>query len=608
MAKKKNRKDKTKKNSSSKPVVKKEVQKAQETPTSKAKESSRQASKFTWDRLLIGGLILFVLMVRFKLLSVPFERDEGGFAYIAYQMLEGKSLYLDLYEIKPPLLYIIYAFFISLFGHSIEGVHFGLLLFDVAYIITLFAFAKYFFDKTIAVVAAFAFAILSLSPNLLGFAAHATHFAILPGLIGLFLLIKAIDNKQRRLFLFAGLACGLAFLVKQQAIHFMLFAGFYVIFEFVRQKPVDWKEWFISEALLVIGSVTPYLLVVLYMLVRGRFDDFWFYTVTWPTEFATSSQTGANYEIFKLQINRVIPNQEWLWYLGLGGVVSMFLVPIENRWRVFTLLFTLFMSFAVATGFHFYAHYFVVFIPALALLNGLFVRNIGVFINNILKVKWGIIVPLLFFVFAWTQIIRVDSTYFFQSDEDKILRNAYGTNPFPESKIIGDYLESISNPEDQVVIACSEPQIGFYAKRQSVSGQAFCYPLADNGAYMTKLQDEFINDIETQKPRFSVYTWMNTSWLNRDPTGRIFKFIEEYHQKYYNLIGVAECIPKRNVQNGPILYETFYKWNQEAIPYYNQRMQQWQKQNAALQKQGKPGQQRPPIITIWERKTEVPQS
>lgn len=605
MAKKKTHKSNSKKNSRDKANT---VAAGTSTEKTAVKEAPKKPSTFTWDRLLIGGLILFVLLVRFKLLSVPFERDEGGFAYIAYQMLEGKSLYLDLYEIKPPLLYVIYAFFIRVFGHSIEGIHFGLLLFDVAYIITLFAFAKYFFDKTVAVVAAFAFAILSLSPNLLGFAAHATHFAILPGLIGLFLLTKAIDNKKRSFFLYAGLACGLAFLVKQQAIHFMLFAGFYVIFECFRQKPIDWKEWFISEALLVIGSVSPYLLVVLYMLIRGHFDDFWFYTVTWPTEFATSSQTGANYEIFKLQINQVIPDQEWLWYLGLGGIISLFVVQIENRWRVFTLLFTLFMAFSVATGFHFYAHYFVVFIPALALLNGLFVRNIGLLINNILNIKWGFVVPLLFFVFAWTQIIRVDSSYFFQSNEDKILRDAYGTNPFPESKVIGDYLKSISNPDDKVLIACSEPQIGFYAQRQSVSGQAFCYPLVDNGAYMTKLQDEFIQDIETQQARFSVYTWMGTSWLNRDPTGRIFKFIEENHQKYYNLIGVAECIPTRNVQNGPIIYQTFYKWNQEAVPYYNQRMQQWQQQNAALQKQGKPGNPRPPVITIWERKPDAPKS
>ena len=604
MAKKKNRKESQKK----KTITNKETKKAEPVLPKDAANTTTTPSKLTWDVLLIGGLVLFVLLIRFKLLSIPFERDEGGFAYIAYQMLEGKSLYTDLYEIKPPLLYITYAFFIRVFGHSVEGIHTGLLIFDIAYIITLFAFAKYFFDKTIAVVAAFAFAILSLGPNLLGFAAHATHFAILPGLIGLFILTKAIDSQKKSLFLFAGLACGTAFLIKQQAIHFMLFSGFYVIFAFFRQKPIDWKNWFVSEVLLVIGSVTPYLSVVLYMLARGHFDDFWFYTVAWPTEFATSSQTGANYEIFKMQINQVIPDQEWIWYLGLGGAISMFLVKIDNRWRVFTLMFALFMSFGLATGFHFYAHYFVVFIPALALLNGMFVRNTGILINNILNINWGIIIPTVIFIFAWTQIIRVDSSYFFAPDEDKILRNAYGTNPFPESKIIGEYLKQISTPEDKIVVACSEPQISFYAKRESVTGQAFGYPLVYNGVYMKQLQDEFIQDVETGKPRFSVYTWMNTSWLNRDPTGRIFKFIEQYHQKYYNLIGVAECIPTRNIQNGPIIYQTFYKWNQDALPYYNQRMQQWQQQNAALQKQGKAGGPPPPMITIWERKPDVPSS
>mgnify|MGYP000203377953 CR=1 FL=1 len=62
-----------------------------------------------------------------------------------------------------------------------------------------------------------------------------------------------------------------------------------------------------------------------------------------------------------------------------------------------------------------------------------------------------------------------------------------------------------------------------------------------------------------------------------------------------------------NIIEVPI-YETFYKWNQEAINYYNQRMQQWQKENTALLNQGKPGKQRPSIITVWERKPNAPNS
>jgi 4-amino-4-deoxy-L-arabinose transferase-like glycosyltransferase len=560
--------------------------------------SNTKASFWTWDVFVLGALVLFVLMVRVNLLSVPFERDEGGFAYIAYQMIEGKQLYVDLYEIKPPLLYMTYALFITIFGHSVEGIHTGLLLFDVAYIILLFFFARSFFDKTVALVASFAFAILSLSPNLLGFAAHATHFAILPGLGGIMLLMKALEEDNKKLFFWAGLAFGAAFLYKQQVIHFMLFGGVYTIIDFARKKPSNWKNWFISEVILVLGSVLPYALVVLFMIITGRFDDFWFYTFTWPSEFATSSETGASWYIFDLQIKNVMTNQEWLWYLAPAGLVALFVVETKNQWRIFAGLFTLFMSLSVATGFHFYQHYFVVLIPAIALLNGFFVRNVGLLVNKFLKVNWGIVFPLALFALAWSQIIQHDSSYFFAPDSDKILHKAYGTNPFVESPIIGEFIQANSQPTDQLVIACSEPQIGFYAQRQSVTGHAFTYPLVDNGSYMQQLQDEFIEDITTKQPEISVFTFLGTSWLNRDPSGRLFNFMQKMHQENYQLIGVTDCIPMRKTQNGPIFYSMVYKWHQEALPYFNQRM--------AAVNQGQQNIQNMPIISIWKRRPAAP--
>lgn len=562
--------------------------------TTATPDPNAKPSFWTWDILVLGALLLFVLMVRVHLLSVPFERDEGGFAYIAYQMIEGKQLYVDLYEIKPPLLYMTYALFITIFGHSIEGIHTGLLLFDLAYILLLFFFARSFFDKTIALVASAAFAILSLSPNLLGFAAHATHFAILPGLGGIALLMKALETDHKKLFFWAGLAFGTAFLYKQQVIHFMLFGGVYTIVDFARKKPSNWKNWFISEAILVVGSVLPYALVVLFMIITGRFDDFWFYTFTWPSEFATSSETGASWYIFDLQIKNVITNQEWLWYLAPAGLVALFLVPTKNQWRFFIGLFALFMSLSVATGFHFYQHYFVVLIPAIALLNGFFVRNVGLLVNKFLNVNWGIVFPLALFALAWGQIIQHDSSYFFEPDPDKILHNAYGTNPFVESPVIGQFIQANSQPSDQLVIACSEPQIGFYAQRSSVTGHAFTYPLVDNGNYMQQLQDEFIEDITTKQPEISVFTFLGTSWLNRDPSGRLFNFMQKMHQEKYQLIGVTDCVPMRKTQNGPIFYSMIYKWHQEALPYFNQRM--------AAVNQGQQNIQNMPLISIWKRR------
>ena len=184
------------------------------------------------------------------------------------------------------------------------------------------------------------------------------------------------------------------------------------------------------------------------------------------------------------------------------------------------------------------------------------------------------------------------------------MRNAYGSNPFPESKVIGDWIKNYTQPEDKIVVACSEPQILFYAQRASVTGHIYTYPLVDNGKYMTQLQDEFIGDLK-KLPKISVFTYLGTSWLSRDQTGRVFKEIEQMHQKNYNLIGVAEAIPTRATNTSPIEWRMNYHWQKDAISYYNQRMQGWQQNNAKLQAAGRPTQPPPGLLTIWERKKEI---
>jgi hypothetical protein len=48
-------------------------------------------------------------VLRLPLLSVPLERDEGGYAYMADRMHQGDTLYLDLVETKPPGVFCAYG-------------------------------------------------------------------------------------------------------------------------------------------------------------------------------------------------------------------------------------------------------------------------------------------------------------------------------------------------------------------------------------------------------------------------------------------------------------------------------------------------------------------
>jgi hypothetical protein len=57
--------------------------------------------------IFICYCLVFILL-RLPMVSVPLERDEGSYAYVGWIWFFGKGLpYRDMYEMKPPLLYLI---------------------------------------------------------------------------------------------------------------------------------------------------------------------------------------------------------------------------------------------------------------------------------------------------------------------------------------------------------------------------------------------------------------------------------------------------------------------------------------------------------------------
>ena len=151
---------------------------------------------------LFGCLIAFIVFVRIRILATPLERDEGEYAYMGQLYLEGVPPYLEAFNMKLPGTSMMYAFFMLLFGQTISAIHLGLLLVNVASTLLVFLLAKKMLDPPAAVVSALSFALLSISPVLLGFAAHATHFVILFALGGMFVLLYALETgKGSRVFL-----------------------------------------------------------------------------------------------------------------------------------------------------------------------------------------------------------------------------------------------------------------------------------------------------------------------------------------------------------------------------------------------------------------------
>ena len=62
-----------------------------------------------WQWLILGSLCLAIFLMRWHTYDEPFERDLNIYAVIGHELLEGRELYADLYDQKPPAPYLTYA-------------------------------------------------------------------------------------------------------------------------------------------------------------------------------------------------------------------------------------------------------------------------------------------------------------------------------------------------------------------------------------------------------------------------------------------------------------------------------------------------------------------
>src|SRR4051794_9747899 len=179
--------------------------------------------------IVLAIVIAVVVFIRIHLLAIPLERDEGEYAYAGQLMLQGIPPYKLAYNMKFPGTYAAYALIMSMFGQTIFGIHIGFLLVNAATVALVFLLGRRLIDETAGLVAAAAYALLSLSPSVLGFAAHAAHFVMLPVLGATLLLLNGRYHASLARPFASGLLFGLAVVMKQPGIFFIMFAAIYFV-------------------------------------------------------------------------------------------------------------------------------------------------------------------------------------------------------------------------------------------------------------------------------------------------------------------------------------------------------------------------------------------
>jgi 4-amino-4-deoxy-L-arabinose transferase-like glycosyltransferase len=494
-----------------------------------------------WPWLVLLLLLLFVGFIRFRLLDMPLERDEGEYAYAGQLILQGIPPYELAYNMKLPGTYIAYALGMMVFGQTIVGVHLTLIVANSLTIIFIFLLGRKLFDVTSGLVACATYAVLSVSPAVMGMAAHANHFVVLFAVPATLLLWKAAESNRNATPFFSGLLYGLAFLMKQQGISFCLF-GWAVLVWWAMQDKTLFSSAFGRKCFCFgLGMILPFVGACLLLAAAGLFSKFWFWTFTYAGSYinAESARVGIENLAAYFQKKGII-------YIGFVGLIILGTPAImrgktKARQIHFVSALFVFSCLGAATGLYFREHYFILLLPAFAIAVGLAVASMQKYLETKFPRKLAGIVPLMLFVMVLGWNISFQKQLFFRWPANWVCSIIYGLDPFLETPVIAEYIRSHSSTNTRIAVIGSEPEIYFYAHRHSATGYLYTYPLMEKQPYALKMQADMIGEIESSQPEYLVWIGYPDSWNVRPDSDRaILDWFPKYAEKFYTIVGVYD--------------------------------------------------------------------
>jgi 4-amino-4-deoxy-L-arabinose transferase-like glycosyltransferase len=159
-------------------------------------------------------LLVGVWWLRSPLHMLPLQRDEGAYALIATRWLRGAVFYRDLFDHKPPFVYLVYALAPRFAAAPVVAVRelatAYLMLVGVAS--TLLAWRLY--GRSAALSGLLLTLVYSSSPAFEGLTFNSEAIMALPALIACLLVIIGVQSGKRWLLCCSGIAVGIVILSK----------------------------------------------------------------------------------------------------------------------------------------------------------------------------------------------------------------------------------------------------------------------------------------------------------------------------------------------------------------------------------------------------------
>lgn len=461
-------------------------------------------------------LLLIVFILRLPSLFEPYwYGDEGIYLTIGMAIKKGYLLYRDIYDNKPPLLYLLTAL--------ANGKQFWFRLFLstslLASIYFFYQFCLLLFENQTkkAKIATLFFSFLTTIRAFEGNIANSELFILLPTILGFSLSLREKRGNFPSSFLIGALL-SLGFLYKVPAVLDFLTLLVFLVF-FSEKKFFQFNK---KQLCLCLGYAAPIFFTGLFFFFKNSFSTFFSATILHTFGYLSSWKTGSH------QFSPVTLLKSEFVLKALLVLVIGFLLWIKKtrlpKFLIFSFLWFIFSLFGATLSGRPYPHYLVQIIPPTCLLLVLFAD---------LKLKKYFYLPiaavtLLITSFVYYQFWNYPTLPYYQNflqfslgKKDKTAYFSYFNPNLSNIYRVSEFIAANSKPADKIFVWADEPVIYALSHRLPATPYLVAYHIND-----LKVSDSVTKKILLNLPALII--------INKD-TKKYPELDSIVQKKYFNI-------------------------------------------------------------------------
>ncbi|MGL5508276.1 MAG: ArnT family glycosyltransferase, partial [Microcoleaceae cyanobacterium] len=328
------------------------------------------------------------------------DRDESLYLLIAESWLNGNPPYTEIWDNKPPGIFLLLAIAFQIFGEPIFAMRFLAIISVTFTCYFLYLIGKNIDDhqgKYIGLLAGILYSIYSLNNGGTATNGEIIFAPFVTAGMAIFWQISQELNKQNQfkqdqqaklpllkiftMGLLFGLAMQIKYVVVTEIVFGFIFLTSYVIlteknlqnFQFLTVN--FWRKLIKVLLCFTGGLILPLLAIALYYLFIGDFAEYIYATITANTKYVAG--TSFNINLFTKVINRQISRNFLLWSSLLYLPIYYCFIRLKQKYQfnflteiniIYLLIWLIFTFISVSISKKFFPHYFLQILPPLCLI------------------------------------------------------------------------------------------------------------------------------------------------------------------------------------------------------------------------------------------------